>query len=585
MIAGIPIFPVLILLSLLVFVAPLALVALIVYAVVKKRPSVIFGGIAVLALLAVMIGAKTVAVLGQQSNGKVSMSFDSGIPLITATTNSSSTTIGPGFVAVNASNPPAASSLGISIGPLVFIAIVALVVIRGLSRTPRAGANDEHRCGWGLGRFILVVLVVTFALRAWQSTKEKSAWDRTSWDRQQAEHAQRDAVLAHRHTAASAIQTPADMQSSIEQLWDQLNQPKIKLDGVERTGSKKMAAGSATMENRDAPSADVAKTKNTETGSSSTAESLARSAASLGRVLAEVSTIAQQMSDATRIVARTLGAGDQPIDKSESAVHSQPAAKTMAKTVAATKEVPANSNKTSVKPTTARDGSGHASSTSELNEKIGGDVPASKPRPAWVDEPQKQVGNVLRWAIPAGPYATPDECSAKMDELLKIATDNYVKHYIWGLNDYPSLTTAQDGSPNVTILNFRSATLDRMGIDLSYIRREIAKDEYWETVDRSVGPMKNLYTLVEFTPDVDRDLRMRWDEVRRESRLTQVGFVSGSILGLIGLVFGLLKVDTATKGYYTKRLFFGVPALVIVTVLILSPLVVAVLGRAMSYRP
>ena len=38
-----------------------------------------------------------------------------------------------------------------------------------------------------------------------------------------------------------------------------------------------------------------------------------------------------------------------------------------------------------------------------------------------------------------------------------------------------------------------------------------------------------------------------------------VGVGAVSILGLVGLVFALLKVDTATKGYYTKRLFIGVP--------------------------
>jgi hypothetical protein len=34
-------------------------------------------------------------------------------------------------------------------------------------------------------------------------------------------------------------------------------------------------------------------------------------------------------------------------------------------------------------------------------------------------------------------------------------------------------------------------------------------------------------------------------------------------LACISLVWGLLKVDTWTKGYYSKRLFFGVPAVII----------------------
>ena len=38
---------------------------------------------------------------------------------------------------------------------------------------------------------------------------------------------------------------------------------------------------------------------------------------------------------------------------------------------------------------------------------------------------------------------------------------------------------------------------------------------------------------------------------------------AGGVLGLLGLCYGLLKVDTWTKGYYTKRLFLGVPAAII----------------------
>ena len=49
-----------------------------------------------------------------------------------------------------------------------------------------------------------------------------------------------------------------------------------------------------------------------------------------------------------------------------------------------------------------------------------------------------------------------------------------------------------------------------------------------------------------------------------------VGVGAGSILGFIGLVFGLLKIDTWTKGYYTKRLFIGVPAAIIAGLLLLA---------------
>ena len=51
--------------------------------------------------------------------------------------------------------------------------------------------------------------------------------------------------------------------------------------------------------------------------------------------------------------------------------------------------------------------------------------------------------------------------------------------------------------------------------------------------------------------------------MRRSERFAVVGAGAGSVLGLVGLALGLLKVDTWTKGYYSKRLFLGVPAAII----------------------
>ena len=77
--------------------------------------------------------------------------------------------------------------------------------------------------------------------------------------------------------------------------------------------------------------------------------------------------------------------------------------------------------------------------------------------------------------------------------------------------------------------------------------------------------MQKLYTLIEFTPSVDNELRQRWDASQRQERFAFVGLGASGVLGLLGLAWGLLKVDTWTKGYYTKRLFIGVPLAVIGT--------------------
>jgi hypothetical protein len=147
--------------------------------------------------------------------------------------------------------------------------------------------------------------------------------------------------------------------------------------------------------------------------------------------------------------------------------------------------------------------------------------------------------------------------------------------------DLPSITfrnntmVADDGQTIFDVVNVaggwsdaRLSTLSNMGISPAFLRTEIvAKDpvngefrEYVETSTRSFGPMKRLHTQIEFTPAIDGELRRRWDAQVREDRFAYVGLGAGSVLGLLGMVWGLLRLDTATKGYYSKWLFIGVPA-------------------------
>jgi hypothetical protein len=120
------------------------------------------------------------------------------------------------------------------------------------------------------------------------------------------------------------------------------------------------------------------------------------------------------------------------------------------------------------------------------------------------------------------------------------------------------------GSTNIYIPWARERLMN-MGIGIDFIRREIVPPdgEFMETVQRSVGPMKRLYTRLEFTPSVDAQLKAAWVKSEQGSRVAAMGITGGLALALVGLVYGLLQVDTWTKGYYSKRLFLGVPALII----------------------
>jgi hypothetical protein len=215
-------------------------------------------------------------------------------------------------------------------------------------------------------------------------------------------------------------------------------------------------------------------------------------------------------------------------------------------------------------------------------------------RPNWLDESPKRTGNTRREVIITEPYATVDECYQAGDIYLLLKTYQRMQELVgnpYSDRPLPSLTFANgqviaegqvvsygQGSPFWADPRLR--TLSDAGIGVDYVRREIvAKDsktnesrEFVETVEQSFGPMKKLYLQIEFTPATDRDLRLLWDSHKRNSRFAMVGAGAGSLLTLLGMAFALLKIDTWTKGYYTKRLFIGVPAAIITGIVLLSTL-------------
>lgn len=210
---------------------------------------------------------------------------------------------------------------------------------------------------------------------------------------------------------------------------------------------------------------------------------------------------------------------------------------------------------------------------------------SARTKPAWIDDPPKRTGNVRREVIATDEYATADECYQAADVYLLFKTYNHVRE-LQGLpyqeGHLPSVSFQNgmilaDGQPvatgrqNPQWIDARARYLSDLGVGLDYIRREIvAKDpkdnescEYLESVDRFVGPMKKLYMQMAFTPDIDRGLMENLSAYARQGRIGMVGTGAASVLALLTMVWGLLKVDTATKGYYSKWLFIGVPLAII----------------------
>lgn len=170
-------------------------------------------------------------------------------------------------------------------------------------------------------------------------------------------------------------------------------------------------------------------------------------------------------------------------------------------------------------------------------------------KPAWLVTTPRLVGNTRRIVVSTDPYSSIEECHAALRRELGAAVEDRVDELA---------AAANGGRPA------HSAGLNSMGISIEYILSELCtEDDYIETVQSSVGAMKRAHALLEFTEAQDRFLMDRWRTVARRDSIHVVGVMSALAVVGLAFVYGLLKLDTWTRGYYTKRLFLGVPAAII----------------------
>jgi hypothetical protein len=111
--------------------------------------------------------------------------------------------------------------------------------------------------------------------------------------------------------------------------------------------------------------------------------------------------------------------------------------------------------------------------------------------------------------------------------------------------------------------------LERVGLSDEFIESELCLDKYVETVSTSVGKMKRAHALVEFAEAKDQLMFERWRLYAQQESIEDVGQFAMLAVGCLGMVYGLLKVDTWTRGYYTKRLFIGAGTAIIALVMLM----------------
>lgn len=90
----------------------------------------------------------------------------------------------------------------------------------------------------------------------------------------------------------------------------------------------------------------------------------------------------------------------------------------------------------------------------------------------------------------------------------------------------------------------------------------LVRDEHVETVDWTYGSMYRAHLLLELSPERRDNLISEWRQWVLERRLTQLGAGLGFVLICLSSVLGYLRLDEATRGYYSGWLRAGLVATV-----------------------
>jgi hypothetical protein len=176
-------------------------------------------------------------------------------------------------------------------------------------------------------------------------------------------------------------------------------------------------------------------------------------------------------------------------------------------------------------------------------------------QPDWLGQPPRMVGEVYRVPVEAGPYSSLQECyPALRENMRKVVNDRIVE-----------LVRDATGNPYVPV-----PSLEYLNLGNSFIDRELLTDQYVEVSETSVGPMKTAWGLLEFTPQHDQQLVDAWKRYARRDGIAKTTLLALLVLVVLGSVFVLLQIDTWTRGYYTKRLFLGVPAAIIAVIVLFA---------------
>jgi hypothetical protein len=146
---------------------------------------------------------------------------------------------------------------------------------------------------------------------------------------------------------------------------------------------------------------------------------------------------------------------------------------------------------------------------------------ASEPKPEWLEKRGRYPGVGYRVAVKSGPYVTEGECRRSLEVAVRGAVAEYLDSYL--------------GEGTSALLT----------IQPQYVRDEIQRDEFHETVQASIGTMQQIHSLLVFDDGVRQHLQEAWREALISRRLWLVGGGAGAVLTLLAAAFGYLRLSGA----------------------------------------
>lgn len=167
--------------------------------------------------------------------------------------------------------------------------------------------------------------------------------------------------------------------------------------------------------------------------------------------------------------------------------------------------------------------------------------PLGRPRPAWMDAEMGWVAEagLYRTRVTVGPWLTRTECEQELPVALQNAITTYADHFLGeGKGQFVHLP-------------------------MSYVRDHVVRGGWEEHRQQTIDTMIYLHELLEFDRDANKAIEANYKQSVVAERLGYTAAGGGVLLGLLTIVFGYLKLDTLTRGYYTGRLRFAVATAII----------------------